>query len=175
MFFSLEKSAAALEFDRDEVLTRDFSRLLELCRVEVFAGTGPGGQHRNRNYTAVRIIFKPSEKIVCEDASNRSQKQNMNAALGKLRIQIACKWRKKAPETTQYTHFNLENTNFALELAKLLDITVSSGFDHKEAALRLGLSNSKYLKELARLPQVWQEYQTARKESGLPELKLPRS
>ena len=88
---------------------------------------------------------------------------------------MALLWRKDALELYNYTHLNTSNILYALELARLLDIVKSCNFDHKEAALRLNLSNSKLLKELYRLPEVWQQFQAARAESGLLELKPPRN
>lgn len=173
MFFSTVDAKNLPELDRDEILTLNDRQLLELCRVESFVGSGPGGQHRNRNYTAVRVIFKAHEELSAEDSVNRSQKQNIASALQKLRLKIALSWRKDAPELYNYTHFNSDNPAYALELAKMLDIIKSVKFDHKEAALRLNLSNSKLLKELSRNAEVWQQFHSARASFGLMPLKLP--
>jgi protein subunit release factor B len=175
MFFSTADIKNISGIDRDAVLSLDDRQLLELCRVEAFTGSWPGGQHRNRNYTAVRIIFKAFPEFSAEDSVNRSQKQNIASALQKLRIKMAVLWRKEAPELYNYTHLNTSNILYALELARLLDMVKSCDLDHKEAALRLNLSNSKLLKELYRLPEVWQQFQAARAEFGLMELKPPRN
>ena len=179
MFFSLKNPDSQFsgtpEKSRNCYLSMSDQELLDCCRVDVYIGSGPGGQHRNRNYTAVRIIFKAIPEIYAEDSTSRSQKQNIKNALQKLRISIACSWREKAADIVEYKHFNENNINYPSELAKLLDVTVESKFDHKLSALRLGLSNSGYLKELAREYTVWQQFQSARAELGLSELKLPRS
>ena len=174
MFFSTLGSKIAPEFDRNIILSLPDREFLEYCKVEAFIGSGPGGQHRNRNYTAVRLIFKLCEEITSEDATNRSQKQNIALALQKLRIKIACLWRNNAPETVDYTHLNSENILYALEVAKLIDMLADCRLDHKYAALRLNISASKLLKELARIPEVWQSFQQERKKLGLSELKMPR-
>lgn len=178
MFFSIKSTILpdnAPEIPRNEYLLMNDRELLEHCKVESFVGSGPGGQHRNRNYTAVRLSLKKLPELSAEDSSSRSQKQNISSALQKLRILIACSWREKPADTVEYKHFNENNINYAHQLAIMLDITVDSKFDHKLSALRLTLSNSMYLKEMAREYSVWQQFQAARAELGLPELKLPRS
>lgn len=48
--------------------------------IEVFSASGPGGQHMQKNATAVRLIHKPTNIIVsCQ--SERSQTQNREMAL----------------------------------------------------------------------------------------------
>jgi len=174
MFFSTVGNKIAPEFDRDRILNLENRELLELCKVEAFIGSGPGGQHRNKNYTAVRLIFKLCDQIYAEDATNRSQKQNIDAALQKLRLKIACMWRKKAPELAGYCHLNSENSLYALEVAKLIDMLADCKLDHKCAALRLNISASKLLKEIARIPELYLEFQQERARLNLNELKMPR-
>lgn len=174
MFFSTVTLENAPEVDRDALLSADDRTLADFCRMEAFVGTGPGGQHRNRNYTAVRVRLKCLDSIVAEESAFRSQKQNLSSALNKIRLKIALCWRKSYPENAAYIHLSENNTLYALELAKLLDAVVQNNFDHKAAAESTGLSASKLMKELARNWKVWAEFQAARSELGLSELKKPR-
>lgn len=174
MFFSRVDLKYSSLYDRDALLLMIDSDLADLCRIEAFVGTGPGGQHRNRNYTAVRLRLKNMDFIVAEESSFRSQKQNLSSALNKIRLKIALCWRKDYPENTSYTHLNENNPLYALEFARLLDALLQSNLDHKKAAELTGLSASKLLKELSRNYEVWAEFQTARAELGLSELKKPR-
>jgi protein subunit release factor B len=55
-----------------------------------FIASGPGGQHRNRNATGVRLLHRPSG-IVVTATERRSQAANLDAAYARLarRLQAA--------------------------------------------------------------------------------------
>ena len=69
-------AAAALALD-DEALLRD-------CEVSTFVGGGPGGQHRNKTASAVRLVHLPTGVTVTA-TERRSQLRNRGAALERLR------------------------------------------------------------------------------------------
>ena len=173
MFFSAESLQNISEIDRDELLQLDDRDLADHCTVDVFVGKGPGGQHRNRNYTAVRVVFKYDRSFAAEDCTSRSQQQNLSGALNKLRIMLAIFWRKKTDANIAYTHLNNNNRLYAFELAKLLDAVTDAKFDHKLAAEKSGVSNTFLLKELARDHRVWEIFQKSRQALDLSELKKP--
>ncbi|HUJ29158.1 MAG TPA: peptide chain release factor-like protein [Myxococcales bacterium] len=61
--------------------------LLAQCEVHAFRGSGPGGQHRNKTETAVRLVHLPSG-VTANGADQRSREQNLRAALGRLREKL---------------------------------------------------------------------------------------
>jgi len=61
--------------------------LLRECRVQVFRGSGPGGQSVNTSDSAVRLIHEPSGIMVVA-RRERSQLLNKQAALARLRTRL---------------------------------------------------------------------------------------
>jgi protein subunit release factor B len=65
-------------------LALDDEALLAGCQVNVFIGSGPGGQHRNKTATAVRLVH-PATGVSVTATERRSQAQNRSVALDRLR------------------------------------------------------------------------------------------
>ena len=61
----------------------DEALMLE-CEEQFFIASGPGGQHRNKTETGVRLIHKPTGYTVTA-TERRSQLQNRGEALERLR------------------------------------------------------------------------------------------
>ena len=62
--------------------------LLAQCEVQAHRAGGPGGQHRNKAETAVRLVHRPSG-VAAEGKDQRSRAQNLAAALQRLREKLA--------------------------------------------------------------------------------------
>jgi protein subunit release factor A len=65
----------------------DLEKLAEECDIEFTRTGGPGGQHRNRSSTAVRLTHRPTGISVVA-ADSRSQYQNRLAALERLAARL---------------------------------------------------------------------------------------
>ncbi len=51
--------------------------------VSFYQASGPGGQHRNRTYSAVRVVHLPTGTVVTS-ADSRSQHRNRRQAMERL-------------------------------------------------------------------------------------------
>ncbi len=70
--------------------------LLAECDVETFRSSGPGGQNVNRRETAVRLRHRPSG-IVVDCQQERSQYQNKQLALERLRMKLKLRAHRRRP------------------------------------------------------------------------------
>src|SRR6185436_18709046 len=74
----------------------DLERLERDCDLEFFVAGGPGGQHRNKTSSAVRLTHRPTG-IVVVASERRSQHQNRAEALERLAWRLAERARKRKP------------------------------------------------------------------------------
>jgi len=71
----------------------DDAALLGQCDVNIFKASGPGGQHRNKVSSAVRLLHRPTG-VTAQGCDHRSQHANKRSALKRLRMKIACQVRR---------------------------------------------------------------------------------
>jgi len=72
----------------ESLVPEDDDTLLAACDVEPFRGSGPGGQHRNKTESGIRLLHRPTG-ITTQASERRSQSQNLGVALDRLRAQLA--------------------------------------------------------------------------------------
>ncbi len=65
---------------------------LKQCLFDVYTASGPGGQKRNRTYSAVRLTHKATGLSVVAEES-RSQHDNRASALRRLKVLLALRLR----------------------------------------------------------------------------------
>jgi len=68
-------------------LRLDDRSLETACEIQFFIAGGPGGQHRNKTASAVRLTHVPTG-ITVSASERRSQAQNRSMALMRLRRQL---------------------------------------------------------------------------------------
>jgi len=65
-------------------------------RIDYFRASGPGGQHRNKSETGVRLTHLPSG-IVVTATESRSRHQNLRHAFARLEAKLAARNRIATP------------------------------------------------------------------------------
>ena len=81
--------------DSADYLALDDEALLAQCDVHMYKSSGPGGQHRNKVSSAVRLRHRPTGVSAHGDDS-RSQHDNRRMAIRRLRMNLACQVRGQA-------------------------------------------------------------------------------
>ncbi|CAN8314113.1 unnamed protein product [Cochlearia groenlandica] len=133
--------------------------LMKQCRLETFRVSGPGGQHRNKRDSAVRLKHLPTG-IVAQAVEDRSQHKNRASALNRLRTLLAIKVRNKVdieaysppmellqilpPKSTIRTSSGSQigpnNAKFVPGMQALLDVISACEGSVSDSAKLLGLS-----------------------------------
>ena len=71
-------------------------KLLRECDVETYRASGPGGQHRNKTESAVRMTHRPTG-ITRVATEHRSQLRNRELALERIWRALEARKRKPKP------------------------------------------------------------------------------
>lgn len=130
------------------------------CQMETFKASGPGGQHRNKRESAVRVKHLPTG-IVAQAVEDRSQHMNRASALARLRVLLALKVRNPVdldaysppqellvilPEKSTIrekgvgSQIKANNPKFIMGMQALLDLLHAVEGSVSKAAQYLGLS-----------------------------------
>ena len=70
------------------------------CRVEFVRDSGPGGQHRNKRYTGVRLVHEPTGTVVM---ATERREQSMNKELAFERMAAKLKAMQHTPKKRRPT------------------------------------------------------------------------
>ncbi len=79
-----------------QALAQDEAALAADCEETFFVGGGPGGQHRNKTASGVRLLHRPTG-VVVSATERRSQAQNRSTALERLRARLTLLAREPKP------------------------------------------------------------------------------
>lgn len=77
---------------REDYLAMDDAGLLGDCDVHIYKSSGPGGQHRNKVSSAVRLRHRATG-ITAHGDDSRSQHENKRLAVNRLRMNLALRLR----------------------------------------------------------------------------------
>ncbi|XAM01563.1 peptide chain release factor-like protein [Phycisphaeraceae bacterium D3-23] len=154
--------------------------LLADCDVQRTRGSGPGGQHRNKVETAVRLTHRPTGLSVLA-SERRSQEQNRAAAAARLRVKLALTVRRpvgadpgepipsarwSARVKGGRLSINPSHDDFPALLAEALDHLAADEYDVAVSAQALGVSTSQLVKLLRHEPAGLEQVNRERKQRG---------
>ncbi|XP_075490159.1 uncharacterized protein LOC142528830 isoform X4 [Primulina tabacum] len=143
-----------------EYLIMSDEQLMSHCEMDTFKASGPGGQHRNKRESAVRLKHIPTG-IISQAVEDRSQHKNRESALRRLHKILAVKVRNSVELDTYVPPLELiqilpaksslrgsengpqigpNNPKFALGMQALLDLIFAVEGSVSDAAKKLGLS-----------------------------------
>jgi len=169
----------------DHLLVSD-DALIAQCEVDRYRASGPGGQHRNKTESAVRLRHKlTGVSAIGEDS--RSQSENKLHAVRRLRSAIALEVREPvrleayAP-SARLAAFVAAGTaplgaktkltgQYWAAIAELLDLLVSGGLEIATTAQRLGITTGALSKLLLHDDHVARVVNDLRRARGMRPLR----
>lgn len=158
--------------------------LLAVCTLSRTRRSGPGGQHRNKVETAIVIEHRPTG-IRAEASERRSQAENRQIAIFRLRLRLAVQVRLPSQETgpkapsplwqsrCRNGRIDVSSTHedFPPLLAESLDVLEACEHDLQKTAQWLGISTSHFIRWLKKEPAAFSLVNDIRQKRGMHRLK----
>ena len=166
----------------DYVLASD-DALIAQCEVDRYRASGPGGQHRNKTESAVRLRHKLTGiSAIGEDS--RSQAENKLHAVRRLRAALALQVREPAPVapsprlaafvkagTAPLGARTRQTGEFWAAIGELLDLLVGNGLEIGTTAHLLGITTGALSKLLLHDEHVARALNDLRRARGMRPLR----
>jgi len=168
-------------------LRLDDQKLLKECRVDPYQASGPGGQKRNRTYSAIRIThLKTGISTIAEES--RSQSENKARALRRLRTGIALSLRPDcSPDQFQVAqemralfqpgypiNINVKNPTYPIFCATIMDALFLQRGMISEACKMLRITSGQLGKVLRKDTELYTAVNRLREQFGLRALRTNR-
>lgn len=171
---------------RTEYLLAEDDALIAQCEVDRYRASGPGGQHRNKTESAVRLRHEPTGvSAIGEDS--RSQAENKLHAVRRLRAAIALEVREPvelegyvpSPRLAALVRGGTAPLGAKTRLTgaywaaigELLDLLVAGGLEIAATAQRLGMTTGALSKLLLHDEQVARTVNDLRRARNLRPLR----
>ena len=152
-------------------------QLLEQCDVIRTRRSGPGGQHRNKVETAIVLTHRSSGTQV-EASERRSQSENLEVAINRLRRKLAVAvrvmrplasfpselWRSRLHGTR--LSISQHHTDFPTLLAESLDILAQIDWNVPALAPLLNTTPSQLIRFWKQEPESLQHVNNERQQRG---------
>ncbi len=132
--------------------------LQSACEVERLRRSGPGGQHRNKVETAIRLTHAMTGLVV-EASERRSQAENLASALRRMRMLLATAHREAPTDSpSELWRARCRNGRLVISarhsslpclIAELLDVLAACDWNVQAAGERLDCSSSQLVKLLS--------------------------
>ncbi len=170
-----------LRIFEEHPVTLSIDALLLQCDIRRTRHSGPGGQHRNKVETAIEITHRPTG-IISFASERRSQEQNRQVAIARLRLLLAVRVRSvgkaevvpsvlwQARCRNQKIACSEHHDDFPVMIAEALDAIDALEFDVRKAAAALGCSTSQLVRFLASVPEALAIVNTQRSARNLHRL-----
>jgi len=157
--------------------------LLAGCEITFGRGSGPGGQHRNKVESGVRIVHLETG-VESRATERREQRVNRSKAIFRLRMKLATRvrtptgrdnhrashlWTRRRQGTKMPV--NPTNHDYPALLAEALDLIVARKYDVAGAAGLLGITMSQLTRLLRHERHVFARVNEGRESVGLPRLR----
>ena len=170
---------------RDELILASDAILLAECEVDRYRASGPGGQHRNKTESAIRLRHPNGVSAIAEDT--RSQGENRAIALRRIREHFA--WELRVPiELAAYEpsprlralvaggtgplgEKTRQKPEYLVAMAELLDVFDATGAEVAATAQRLGITTGATSKLLLHDDRVARTVGQLRSRRGLRPLR----
>lgn len=165
----------------------DEAALMQQCVLTKSRGTGPGGQHRNKVETEVRLTHTPTG-LSAHAGERRSAAQNRAVAITRLRLELATRTRCPVPvgdarsplwlkrcagrgRVAGRISCNPSHADYPAMLALALDVIHACAWNMRRAALRLVCTPTQLLKLVKDHPPALVWLNAQRKAHGERPLK----